>query len=146
MFAERETANVGLNKNVSISRAIMHEGVWLLVSDLPRYQRVKSKSLILYMWPRNYFYTQKACSEGFKKKKNTLKARVFAHVFTWFHIMRKFGAHNDNSTGESHIILGAKNIRSFSLNIFILLKISDTSRNWKIWGYFFIPLPIQILT
>lgn len=73
MFAERETANVGLNKNVSISRAIMHEGVWLLVSDLPRYQRVKSKSLILYMWPRNYFYTQKACSEGFKKKKKHLK-------------------------------------------------------------------------
>lgn len=57
MFAERETANQGLNKNVSISRAITHEGVWLPVSDSPKYQRMTRNSLILYMWPHNYFYT-----------------------------------------------------------------------------------------
>lgn len=61
---ERKQSMWGSIKNVSISRAITHEGVWLLMSDSPKYQRVKRNSLILYMWPHNYIYIQKACSEG----------------------------------------------------------------------------------
>lgn len=64
MFAERETASVGLSKNVSLSRAIASEGGWLLVFDSPTYQRVKRHYLILCMWPHNYFHIQKTGSEG----------------------------------------------------------------------------------
>lgn len=93
------------------------------------------------MWPHNHFQIQKTGLEYLKK----LKAREFVHVFTRFHIMRKSGAHNDNETGEPHSILGAKNIRSFSLKILFFLNISDTSRNLKIWGSIFISFQIQIL-
>lgn len=61
--------------------------------------------------------------------------------------MRKFGAPNDNSTGEPHSILGAENIRSFSLKILFFWKSGTQEGIGTFEGqYFFIPLQIQILT
>lgn len=81
-----------------VSRAIIYKGLWLLVSDSPKYQGVRKEFLNSLYVPSSLFLHPKILFGRvfYFVLFHYLKARGFAHIVTWFHIMRKFGVHKYN--------------------------------------------------
>ena len=102
------------SKNIIVSRAIIYEGLWWLISYSLKSKEWRWNCLILYMQQHHCLYTWKACSEDFGFCFKYLKARDFVHVITWFHIMRNLEFKTTEKQNNQQVL-------SFFLKIFILL-------------------------